>query len=232
MRKGVAIALAVCIAVLAFTAGAAAGAKWGTFMGYNIVKVLVNGAYVEGDVPAINFEGRTMVPIRFVSDALGVPVQWDEANYTAVIGQGATQPPPTPPPVTPPKQFMNLLELDAYLDKQLATVTMGGQTLHFSVDVAKGSPPMETPIINVVLADGEWPLWQKTDYWAQKSWVESLGPLVYDAIGVRYFIGVSYLGTYSKYPAGFSVDEVTVAGTKYIVAHTMWYNNAGTVSEP
>lgn len=232
MRKGVAIALAVCIAVLAFTAGAAAGAKWGTFKGYNIVKVLVNGAYVEGDVPAINFEGRTMVPIRFVSEALGVPVQWDEASYTAVIGQGATQPPPPTPPTTPPKQFMNLPELDAYLDTQLATVKMGGQTLHFTVDVAKGPPPMETPIISITLADGEWPLWQKTDYWAQSNWVTSLGPMVYDAIGVRYFIAVSYIGTYSKYPPGFSPSEVTVAGTTFVVVHTMWYNDSGTVSEP
>ncbi|HHT01429.1 MAG TPA: hypothetical protein GXZ96_01880 [Firmicutes bacterium] len=29
--------------------------------------MVVNGQEVKGDVPAINFKGRTMVPVRFVS---------------------------------------------------------------------------------------------------------------------------------------------------------------------
>jgi hypothetical protein len=59
----------------------------GTFQGFPIVNVFVNGTKVEGDTPAILFNNRTMVPIRFVSEALGCKVSWDAATYTAIINK-------------------------------------------------------------------------------------------------------------------------------------------------
>lgn len=39
------------------------------------------------DVPAKIVNGRTLVPIRFISEAFGEIVSWDDANSTVVIGK-------------------------------------------------------------------------------------------------------------------------------------------------
>ena len=75
-------------------------------------------AFVDGqaqflDVPPMLVGGRTMVPLRFVSQALGAGVTWDAATSTVLISsQGtATVPPPVSippsvnyPPAQPPVQ--------------------------------------------------------------------------------------------------------------------------------
>lgn len=61
------------------------GPMHGTYEGCPIVKVVVDGKEIQSDVPAILFKNRTMVPIRFVSEALGALVTWDEDNFTAEI---------------------------------------------------------------------------------------------------------------------------------------------------
>jgi hypothetical protein len=45
----------------------------------------VNGTAVTMDVPPQSLNGRTMVPIRFVSEQLGCPVKWDGPNQTITI---------------------------------------------------------------------------------------------------------------------------------------------------
>lgn len=51
----------------------------------------VNGKDVTLDVAAIAVNGRTLVPLRFVSESLGAQVAWDGANKTAVITTDGTQ---------------------------------------------------------------------------------------------------------------------------------------------
>ncbi len=43
------------------------------------------------DVPAFTIGGRTMVPLRFVSESLGANVQWLDASQTILIGTGTAQ---------------------------------------------------------------------------------------------------------------------------------------------
>src|SRR5438105_1593006 len=65
----------------------------------------VGGAPRLLDVPAFTINGRTMVPLRFIGEALGANVQWIEASQTILIGTtGAAQapPPPSTPPVSTP----------------------------------------------------------------------------------------------------------------------------------
>ncbi len=50
------------------------------------------------DVPAFTIAGRTMVPLRFISESLGANVQWVEASRAILIGStGASSPAPPPP---------------------------------------------------------------------------------------------------------------------------------------
>lgn len=48
------------------------------------VRVIVNGKTLASDVPAQSVNGRTMVPLRPIFEALGAKVYWDSATSTAV----------------------------------------------------------------------------------------------------------------------------------------------------
>jgi len=54
------------------------------------VNVTVNGQPLQSDVkPFVNMDGRTMLPVRAIAEALGAQVQWDEATQTATLTLGA-----------------------------------------------------------------------------------------------------------------------------------------------
>lgn len=50
-------------------------------------QMLVNGTPVMMDSPAIIKDGRTFLPVRFVAQALGANISWDEATRTVTIEQ-------------------------------------------------------------------------------------------------------------------------------------------------
>ena len=53
------------------------------------VSVNVNGQPLQSDVkPFVNADGRTMLPIRAIAEALGADVQWDAATNTATLTLG------------------------------------------------------------------------------------------------------------------------------------------------
>ncbi len=53
----------------------------------NPVKLFVNGQEIVSDIPAQIIEGRTMVPVRWIAEALGAEVQWDEQNRIVRINK-------------------------------------------------------------------------------------------------------------------------------------------------
>lgn len=64
---------------------------------------LVNGATVALDVPAQIVGGRTLVPLRFISESLGAQVDYNAGTRTVAIATvGAVPPPPGPTPPPPP----------------------------------------------------------------------------------------------------------------------------------
>jgi len=59
----------------------------------------VNGQKVALAKEAMIVNGSTMVPLRFVAEALGAKVGWDAPTYTAIItnqGAGVTNPTTNP----------------------------------------------------------------------------------------------------------------------------------------
>jgi hypothetical protein len=78
----------------------------------------VNGEPVTLDVPAQIVGGSTMVPLRFVGEALGENVHWNAATSTVTITTGGDYnipAPPTPnqvppPPPPPQRRFAMMLE--------------------------------------------------------------------------------------------------------------------------
>jgi hypothetical protein len=51
-------------------------------------KATIAGEVVSIDQPAVLYHGRTMVPLRFLSEALGAKVDWLTADRTVVIQTG------------------------------------------------------------------------------------------------------------------------------------------------
>lgn len=52
---------------------------------YASIQVVVDGQALQFDVPPVVENGRVLVPLRFVSEALGATVDWNEATQTATI---------------------------------------------------------------------------------------------------------------------------------------------------
>jgi hypothetical protein len=67
-------------------------------------QAMVDGRPVIMDVPAMVVAGRTMVPLRFVSQALGSTVDWNAQSSTVTIASGTAAVPPSQSYGVPPSQ--------------------------------------------------------------------------------------------------------------------------------
>lgn len=102
-------------------------------------QAVVDGQPVTLDSPAATVGGRTMVPLRFVSEALGTEVRWQEATQTVFLtSTGSTtasdapiQTPP--PPVQQPKQPPHLSAVSHNARRSLS----GGEQLLVSASGAR-----------------------------------------------------------------------------------------------
>ena len=63
-------------------AGSVAGMA---FAANDSIQMIVNGNRIDADVPPEVKNGRMLVPIRWVAEALGAHVHWDEENRTVNI---------------------------------------------------------------------------------------------------------------------------------------------------
>lgn len=54
------------------------------------IKLVVNGSEVKTDVPPVIIEGRTLVPLRAMLEAVGASINWDEATQTVTAQKDAT----------------------------------------------------------------------------------------------------------------------------------------------
>lgn len=101
MKKPSIIAVLVVV-LLVFSIGVAWGAAWGTYAGFPVAKLVLNGQVVTPSSPPIIIEGRTYVPLRFVSESLGAQVGWDGNTYTVTINSQENSQPQQPAGQKPP----------------------------------------------------------------------------------------------------------------------------------
>jgi hypothetical protein len=67
------------------------------------IQVVVNGQTLVMDVEPVRVNGRVMVPARFVAEALGATVSWDDAGQRVVVTKDDQVPmlPPMPKALAP-----------------------------------------------------------------------------------------------------------------------------------
>lgn len=103
----------------------------------------VNGREIPLDVPAQVFRGSTLVPLRFVSEALGADVRW-EANTQSVLittgdvgnqNQGFPRPNPNPNPNVNPNT--GTVRIESFDIDQPDGYVRAGTTIRFTV---RGTP--------------------------------------------------------------------------------------------
>lgn len=69
-----------------------------------VIKLIVEGKEIATDQPPFMKNGRTFVTVRFVAEALGYPVKWDEKLQSVIVG-------------TPPEGIDLVNELKPYTNK-------------------------------------------------------------------------------------------------------------------
>lgn len=127
-----------------------------TYKGYPVVRVLVDGREVRSDIPAVNMDGRTMVPLRVVSESLGADVAWDQSTATASVTSAAAAPAAQTPTVVSKTSYIGDL-----LKTYGSTVTardnhIPGTYTVDSIEVRSYSNPRDTTHDKVVIVTMTW----------------------------------------------------------------------------
>jgi len=61
------------------------GTAYASFVATVEYPIMVNGSAMTFDVQPVNIDGRTLLPLRAVSEAVGVPIEWNEAKRQVEI---------------------------------------------------------------------------------------------------------------------------------------------------
>ena len=85
MKKKAFLLFLAAVLLASIFASSGFASPFGLFDGFSVARVLVDNKDVKGDVPAFIYQGRTLVPLRFVSEAMGAEVEWNENIYTVTI---------------------------------------------------------------------------------------------------------------------------------------------------
>lgn len=80
MRKRFIGLITGCVLIAGITIGAFAAGS---------IQIFVDGRQIKTDVSPRIIQGRTMVPLRTVSEAIGAKVDWDSARQRVVVDTGA-----------------------------------------------------------------------------------------------------------------------------------------------
>lgn len=95
---------------------------------------VLNGREVTLDVPAMEYRGSTLVPLRFMGEALGVDVRWDSAAYAVRIStETGAETNPTTPPTTGGSAAIDIESFDV----SATTAMRAGSSVEFTL---RGTP--------------------------------------------------------------------------------------------
>lgn len=79
------VKVAAIVAAVVLVCGTVAWAD-NTFQGFQVVRVMFNQQEVVSDVPAVNFFGRTMLPLRKIAELTGLTIdKWDPETSTVYV---------------------------------------------------------------------------------------------------------------------------------------------------
>lgn len=71
--------------ITGFLSGAIVFGSIGAFAATSEIKLIINGQVVQSDAPPQIINGRTMIPLRSIAEALGAKVEWDSQNRAVIV---------------------------------------------------------------------------------------------------------------------------------------------------
>ena len=77
--------IGIIAASMIFGSVVSAAGIWGTYKGNQVIRITSNGETLKtSDVPAISYNGRTMIPISMLGQ-IGLSYKWDQKNQTVDV---------------------------------------------------------------------------------------------------------------------------------------------------
>lgn len=195
------------------------------------IQILVNGRLIYPDVPPQLVDGRTLVPVRFVAEALGASVNWDGASQTVIIGSSSGPAAPHSPPVQPAQDGGTVVHppvVGMYIDRDTQRlfekrVDASGKTVYLFTD---RSQPVyaDTPAIyaSVLLENAV----ARQQIRATLEYNNGQDSIVSDALTLQRdgsgFIGFSFTRDTGTWPRGnyevkVYLNNILKAGTSFTV---------------
>lgn len=86
-----------------------------------LIKIYIDGKEIETDVQPFIVDGRTMVPVRFISEGLGMEVDWDEQTRSVIISSNKAVPANTQPDVPEKTDLPENIEEISIMGESLAS---------------------------------------------------------------------------------------------------------------
>lgn len=118
----------------------------------------VNSKTINLEAPAKIIAGRTLVPLRFVSEAMGSQVDWDGATQTITITSSSASPLTTPQPNTVPTQTITPAKITpdqaiTIFKEKLESIgfKMGVDEQHYGIEVSHDTKRFEDATVDGVL---------------------------------------------------------------------------------
>lgn len=129
------------------------------WIGHQVAKV--NGVEVALDTVPVVKDGRTMVPLRFVGESLGVEVSWEGATRTVAIAKPKPEPGDAVPPGTPGTELAGRI---AIINGSVVNVRSGPGTDYTVVTQVK-----QGDALTILGENGDWYQVQTAD--GSRGWV-------------------------------------------------------------
>lgn len=140
MKRVQVILLLAVVASLAIAGTASAVVDWGKYLGYPIARIQIDGQVKNPSNPAIIIQGRTYVPLRYISENLGAGVDWDQSNRTVIITSSNTVPPTTTTTVPQSSyQYPPITKTDQGLSVTINSVQAGASSTIVNVTATNNS---------------------------------------------------------------------------------------------
>lgn len=162
------------------------------------IKIIMNGEVIESDVPPFLENGRTMVPLRVITEAFGYKVEWFEETQEIWIDYSNGQP------------SGDIISLTIGDDKIFIN-----ETQYVITDVAPKLKNGRTFVPLRVIAE----LFVMDVNWNEKEWIVSLNDKIIDEeFPIYWRLGeVSLMGLNSAGVSSLSEIDTTVEISNYIV---------------
>ncbi|NLC10914.1 MAG: copper amine oxidase N-terminal domain-containing protein [Firmicutes bacterium] len=221
MKKKIFVLASILLISLLCTAGSAMGTMHGFFENHPIIKLFINDEEVEPDVPAVNLNGRTMVPLRFIGEELGLEFRFNPEEYAVYVDI------PEQSKLEPVDKGM--VSVVDYLQNRYGRWIIGGRTIDFTValdDEYRGSDDVK---VFFQIEREDYINWREIKRLYEEEMIKEIKSIIayleeeYPQSGISLFVILqTYHDSYDQLAEIVDLKEVTVTSSgQFVIEETL-----------